>query len=54
MEESQQGPHKAVSVPVTKGEVNLRIRNLYFGNMAIFVLFVFMKLNPFLFFITVG
>lgn len=40
--------------PLTKGDIDLRIRNLYFGNMAISILFVFLILIPFLFFLTFG
>lgn len=44
-EESQQGPCAPYQLPVTKGEIALRIRNLYFR--GIFILFVFLILIPF-------
>ena len=52
---SQQGLCDPMSAPSNKiEETDLRIRHLYFGNMTIFTLFVFLILIPFLFLLTFG
>lgn len=51
-DKSQQGPGDTVSAPSNKKGVRSQTKNSYFGNITIMV-FVFLRLTPFLFFVTI-